>query len=220
MNPLLRFPGRRIVDGKSVAEQSKQVLEPLTKLLSVLGVVAYIGGLLVVNVHLTQHGFRWLGFFETLYITVGVWALLPLFVGFVAIGTVISHITVKEITAAVKKPTSGQGESSRQDYERINAVIMLLLLFIPLYFGLFASNGYPDIPISLGGGAPSRVRLLARDELRSHIEQIGVDFPANSTLSSPMDLFMATPDVLMVCLIGADTSLILPRNLVDGTVFN
>jgi len=108
-------------------------------------------------------------------------------------------------------------EESPRPMRRIGNAVAGILLLTPVYFGFFASTIYPNIPLTIGGGSPMQIRIVAeKPEAAASLAAFGIRFPSAASLSEPVAIFGATESNLMIKVRPSGAAIIVHRSLVAG----
>jgi hypothetical protein len=246
----------------------KDLLELVWKAAAVFSSLCFLCGFFVVNIHSTQFGYHSLGLLNAQYLTAGVWALLPVAVGW----WIVLYVTDEESKGFVAKPgvilflicgvaitllalgLGGHWISSlslglrvlivviaafftslptvaffwwltplhsvtKREINRTFALACVACVFVVVYLLAFAHHVYPDIPGTLGGGKPRKVRLIIKPEVKKDFAAAGVVFAAESQMTECFDLLAATDKEYIVRGVGNAESLSIRSDSVQAVSY-
>lgn len=126
-------------DNNPSLEVLKNIVEVVGKLSLGLLAICYVIGLVVVNLHLSNFGIYSLSIFRLVYVTAGLWTLLPLLVSLVY-GFLLIAVAVI-FSPTLREQVSHRFPLAVDKYEdRITRWVLLFGLLVPIGCSFFALN--------------------------------------------------------------------------------
>jgi hypothetical protein len=121
-----------------------------------------------------------------------IYAVIPAY----AVGLIFCAVLDRNFRRLLRRQKDKQVSLLHHSY--LGYAAFALLYFIGIYVAIFMTLSYPRIPEQFGGGRPSNIWLLLKEDSLESAKELGIPIPQGSTLTEKLQLMYEGSDAYVL----------------------